>query len=152
MLYAMASQPFNLSSKYMSRHLLIVLTMLSLFACNQHSERKKESEENSYLFDGKIKGMDSGSIFIGHPDTTGKNFSYLDSSKIVNGSFKFSGTVSNAEPCIFVFKNGENSLHLTSNFILDKGHTTGILYKDSIEKSIITGTNSQNQFQNFIFL
>lgn len=131
---------------------LIVFIFSSLVAYNQqNSGRKNETNKNTYLFDGTIKGMDSGWIYIAHPDTTGKDFRYLDSSKIMNSSFRFTGTVMEAEPCIFVFKPGERSIHFTSYFILDKGHTTGTLYKDSMDKSIVIGTKSQDQFQNFLY-
>lgn len=134
----------------MKQLVFIILIFVSYKAYNQNPDQRIEIEKNSYLFEGTIHGMDSGWIYIGHLDTTGKVYSYLDSSKILNSSFKFMGKIEGPEPCIFVFKPGPRSIHMTSYFILDKGYTTGLLYKDSMESSVIKGTNSQDQFRNFI--
>ncbi len=136
-------------SSFMKYIFLLPLIFFSLAAYNQDVRTKSKNHENAYRFDGVIRGMDSGWIYIGHPDTTGKDFSYLDSSKIVKGSFKFEGKIDSPEPCVFVFKPGPRSIQITSFFILDKGRTTGLLFKDSMAVSIITGTPSQDQFLHF---
>ena len=133
----------------MTRYLILAFITINLFSCNENLKTKSATIDNSFLFDGVIRGMDSGWIFIAHHDTTGKSYSYMDSSRIIKDSFSFSGTINEPDPCVFVFKNDENSIHFTSYFILDKGHTTGIIYKDSMEKSIITGTPTQEQYRKF---
>ena len=121
-----------------------------VLACQERRANSFKSVDGSYVFEGSIKGMDSGWLYIGHPDTNGNEYSYLDSSRIINSTFKFAGKISDPEPCVFVFKNGPNSIHITSSFILDQGDLNGVLFKDSMERSRITGIETQDQYQRFL--
>ena len=133
------------------KSVLLILMLFFSFACNRRYYPKgtAKNEANFSLF-GKIDGIDSGTLYLEHIDTTAKLFMpALDSANFKNGFFIFQGKITNPEPCKIMLKNIDHGWSWTAFFILDSGITTAQLFKDSMANSIIMGNRLQEQFTTF---
>jgi len=110
----------------------------------------KSNSEITYSIKGKIDGKDTGWVFLGKDDTTGRTPMILfDSAKIAGSNFHFHGDL--AKPLItkMMIKDQSAIPSYTSYFALDSGVTNVYLYKDSMANSIITGTPLQESLNAF---
>jgi thiol-disulfide isomerase/thioredoxin len=132
---------------------LLGLSVVSLYFNDGKKEVANKAPDPNYTINGTIRGLKSDWVYIAHRDTINK-FAKIDSAKVINEKFSFSGSVSSPEFCYLglrsLDKNGKKSgLVFQALFVLDKGNLTMTCHKDSISKLKASGTNGQNEFASY---
>ncbi|MDI1256598.1 MAG: TlpA disulfide reductase family protein [Flavobacterium sp.] len=101
--------------------------------------------DKDYAITGSATGMENGlKVYLVKPDDLGK-FVKLDSAKVENGVFSFKGKTPEPSIHFLEFDKIEDKLV----FILEEGKINFTIYKDSIGKSKIGGTRSNDDLQRF---
>ena len=122
----------------MKKILLSVTIAAALFSCSKVAD-------GEYLITGKVKGMKSGLVFLQKENPDGMGLINVDTVKIVDEKFEIKGKVD--EPAINLIEiqkvNGKVP------FILEEGEISIEVNKDSIQKSKIGGTYSNDEFSKF---
>ena len=118
----------NHAIKYLS---ISIITFL-LISC---------SSDNSYSLEGKIDVEDGTKIYVLQADQNNQPF-IKDSSSVKSKSFDFKG-VSSTPQISYMQVEGINGYVLT---ILENGLINAEIYKDSISKSVVSGTKSNDDF------
>ena len=130
------TQIFN--KEKMKKILLLATVTLALYSCSKVAD-------GEYLITGKVKGMKTGLVFLQKEGPDGMSLVNVDTVKIVDEKFEIKGKVD--EPGISVLEiqkvNGKVP------FILEHGEITVDVDKDSINKSKIAGTYSNDEFAKF---
>tara|TARA_B100000575_G_scaffold225764_1_gene186337 strand:+ start:3655 stop:4764 length:1110 start_codon:yes stop_codon:yes gene_type:complete len=114
------------------KHLAFLLLSLVLVSCSQ---------DNSYTINGKIDIADDTKVYILQADQN--NQPYInDSTSVIEKKFNFSGM--SATPKIsYIQVEGVNGYVLS---ILENGEIYAEIFPDSISKSRVTGTKSNDAF------
>ena len=118
----------NHAIKYLS---ISIITFL-LISC---------SSDNSYSLEGKIDVEDGTKIYVLQADQNNQPF-IKDSASVKSKSFDFKG-VSSTPQISYMQVEGINGYVLT---ILENGLINAEIYKDSISKSVVSGTKSNDDF------
>jgi peroxiredoxin len=122
----------------MKKILLLVAVAVALFSCSKVAE-------GEYLITGKVKGLKTGLVFLQKENPNGMGILTVDTVKIVDEKFEIKGKVD--EPAISLIEiqkvNGKVP------FILEEGEISIEVDKDSIFKSKIGGTYSNDEFFKF---
>jgi peroxiredoxin len=122
----------------MKKVLLLATMTLALYSCNKVAD-------GEYLITGKVKGMKTGMVFLQKEGPDGMSLVNIDTVKIVDEKFEIKGKFD--EPAISMIEiqkvNGKVP------FILEHGEITLEVDKDSIFKSKIGGTYSNDEFSKF---
>jgi peroxiredoxin len=122
----------------MKKILLLATITLALYSCSKVAD-------GEYLITGKVKGMKTGMVFLQKESPDGMSLVNIDTVKIVDEKFEIKGKVD--EPAISMIEiqkvNGKVP------FILEHGEITLDVDKDSIFKSKIGGTYSNDEFSKF---
>lgn len=122
----------------MKKILLLATATLALYSCSKVAD-------GEYLITGKVKGMKTGLVFLQKEGPDGMSLVNVDTVKIVDEKFEIKGKVD--EPAISILEiqkvNGKVP------FILEHGEITVDVDKDSINKSKIGGTYSNDEFSKF---
>ena len=119
----------------MKKLILSLLATASIVSCNQVGKNKFEISGDAGGFkDGK-------NIFLKIQDTLTNNLVSVDTAKIENGKFKFEGDVKEPSLHFLVVDSIENQIP----FILEEGKITVAINKDTIYKSIVGGTYSNEK-------
>ncbi len=131
--------------------IFLILFLLTITSCNNHKGKaSKNKPESTYLIKGKIDGRDTGWVFLGRDDTTGRTPMILfDSAKISGSHFQFHGELSKPLIGKIMIKNESAYSSYTPYFALDTGVTNVHLYNDSMANSVITGTPLQESLNAF---
>ncbi len=98
-----------------------------------------------YMLNGKITGVDKGWAFVRHRQT-----GQVDSCRILNGNFTFSGTVTTPEFCSFGLSvDGVKDYYFS--FFLENGDFTMSVNKEALNDISIsfTGSEVEKEFQHF---
>lgn len=129
----------------------VIIFLLLMTSCNHHFiENSQFGKEKAFRVEGRISGADSGWLYLGTYDTSGRGpISFFDSTKIINSIFQFKGKLTSPMPCKIKMKDLVTGYPFTHFFILDTGLTMVHLYKDSMGNSTITGAKSQEIFTAF---
>ena len=99
----------------------------------------------NFTITGNAAGVENGTMVILEKQDAVKGLVALDSAKVANGKFAFKGTV--AEPSIhFIQVAGVEG---KVAFILEQGKIDFTIFKDSIAKSKIGGTQNNIDLHNF---
>ncbi|WP_284653463.1 DUF4369 domain-containing protein [Flavobacterium terrisoli] len=122
----------------MKKVILLVAVAVVLFACNNLAE-------GEYVITGHIKGMKTGLVFLEKQSPMGMGNMAIDTVKIEDGKFEIKG------------KTGEPEIHFIQidkvngkiPLILEGGEIAVEVDKDTLFKSKITGTYSNDEFTKF---
>ena len=126
----------------MNKFIPLILLTLSLISCQKN---KKDNYKDGYVISGSIEsGLNGNMVFLKTREN--KKIKVLDSTFIKNGVFKFQGKID--RPIVYGL------------YIEDTKDAIGVFmendtiyieaYKDSLSKSIITGTKTHDDYLEFI--
>jgi peroxiredoxin len=119
----------------MKKLILSLLAVASIVSCNKVGT-------NEFEIEGDANGLKDGrNVFLKMQDTLTNNLVDVDTVKIENGKFKFSGMVKEPSLHFILIDSTENQIP----FILEEGRITVAVNKDTIFKSIVGGTYSNEQ-------
>jgi hypothetical protein len=135
----------------MKYHFLIpapALILLSTGCQSSHSSKSEASgSDSTYTLTGSIAGLDTGWVYLRHRQRAENN---LDSARIKNGQFVFSGRADAPEFCNFgAQREGKKEFYF--GFFLQDGELTLMGKKDSLSDAAIriTGSPVASEFQKF---
>ena len=123
----------------MKRLLTASMAIIVLFAVMSCKSMKKDS----YTIEGTITGADSGWIFLKKRDE-GKMVT-ADSAQIKGGKFTLAGKVEMPEMYYVKVKNVDGAFP----FFIENSALTMKVYADSITKSVVTGSKTNDQYVAF---
>ena len=119
----------------MKKLILSLLAVASIVSCNKVGN-------NEFEIDGDANGLNDGrNVFLKMQDTLTNSLVNIDTAIIANGKFKFEGKVVEPSLHFIAIDSTENSIP----FILEEGKITVAVNKDTIYKSIVGGTYSNEQ-------
>jgi thiol-disulfide isomerase/thioredoxin len=129
--------------KICSRTFAVTLMLFTACHGGDAGKDKTSRKDTSYAIIGKITGQDTGTIYLYHDRTGAK-----DSARLDHGYFTFKGRSDSAEFCnLAIYKAGDpNNL---KGFFLENGKLSMLIKKDSLDDAIITGTATQDEFNQF---
>lgn len=122
----------------MKKTIIATLSVLTLLACNK-------LKENEYLIKGSFEGIEDGTYLVIEKTDENNQFVPVDSTQIKNGTFEYTGTFENPD---FYYLHVQN-IPGKIQFIAENGDITILAYKDSINKSKVTGTLSNDRYNAF---
>src|SRR6218665_1605966 len=122
----------------MKKIILLAAVAVGLYSCNKLGE-------GEYEITGTVNGMKTGLVYLEKQSAMGMGSSAIDTVKIVDGKFEIKG------------KTNEPEIHLIQidkvpgkvPFILEGGEITMTVDKDSLYKSKLGGTYSNEEFTEF---
>ena len=100
---------------------------------------------NEYLVFGTINNVADGSIITLEKIDANNVLTIVDSAKVVAGKFSFKGKVLEPKIHLLQLKNTEGKVA----FILEEGKINILVFKDSINKSKISGTKNNDNLTEF---
>lgn len=112
---------------------IITAVLLSIISCNT-------KKTDGYTIDGTVTGADSAWILLKKRDE-GKMIT-VDSVQVKEGKFAFTGKVEMPEVYYLKVKNVDGALP----FFIENAALTMKVYADSLAKSVVTGSVSQDAF------
>jgi thiol-disulfide isomerase/thioredoxin len=119
----------------MKKLILSLLAVATIISCNSVGN-------NEFEISGDAKGLNDGlNVYLKMQDTVTNNLVSVDTVKIAKGKFKFEGKVLEPSLYFIVIDSTENQIP----FILEEGKITVAVNKDTIYKSIVGGTYSNEQ-------
>jgi len=119
----------------MKKLILSLLAVATIVSCNSVGN-------NEFEISGNAKGLNDGlNVYLKMQDTVTNNLVSVDTVKIEKGKFKFEGKVLEPSLHFIVIDSTENQIP----FILEEGKITVAVNKDTIYKSIVGGTYSNDQ-------
>ncbi len=121
----------------MKKIILLVAVAVVLFACNNLAE-------GEYIIKGNVKGMKTGLIFLEKQGPMGMSMA-IDTVKIEDGKFEIKGKTGEPEIHFIQIDKVNGKLPL----ILEGGEIAVEVDKDSLFKSKVTGTYSNDEFTKF---
>lgn len=122
----------------MKKILLLVAVAVVLFSC-------KNLAEGEYEITGTVKGMKTGLVYLENQGQMGMGPIAIDTVKIVDGKFEIKGKTT--EPEIHFIQI--DKVNGKVPFILEGGEIKITVDKDSLFKSKLTGTYSNEEFSKF---
>ena len=122
----------------MKKILLLVAVAVVLFSC-------KNLAEGEYEITGTVKGMKTGLVFLEKQSPMGMGPQAIDTVKIVDGKFEIKGKT--VEPEIHFIQIDKVNGKIP--FILEGGEIEITVDKDSVFKSKLAGTYSNEEFTKF---
>jgi peroxiredoxin len=121
----------------MKKVLLLLMAAITVVSCNKVGE-------NEFIITGKADGIENGvSVFLQKQDSTG--LVQVDTVKVKDGKFKFEGKVT--EPGIHLIE--VEKIPGKAVLVLENGEITLDVRKDTIGKSKVGGTYSNDQLTNY---
>jgi peroxiredoxin len=118
------------------KKIVLVVAFLSLaIACNKLAE-------NEFEIEGTIDGIESGIFVILEKQDDMGNFIAMDTTKMDNGKFRFKGEFKEVGFHYIQVQTVNGKIP----FILENGSIKIEAYKDSVQKSKISGTYSNDQY------
>eukprot|EP00759_Apiculatamorpha_spiralis_P010886 PhF_6_TR17972/c0_g1_i1/m.26886 len=122
----------------MKKIILLAAVAVGLYSCNKLGE-------GEYEITGTVNGMKTGLVYLEKQSPMGMGATAIDTVKIVDGKFEIKG------------KTGEPEIHFIQvdkvpgkvPFILEGGEITVTVDKDSLFKSKLGGTYSNEEFTKF---
>ncbi|MDD3005135.1 DUF4369 domain-containing protein [Flavobacterium sp.] len=119
----------------MKKIVLSLLAVTAIISCNSVGN-------NEFEIEGNGNGLKDGlNVYLKMQDTLTNNLVNVDTVKIENGKFKFEGAVKEPSLHFITIDSTENQIP----FILEEGKITVAVNKDTIYKSIVGGTYSNDQ-------
>lgn len=119
----------------MKKIVLSFLAVTAIISCNSIGN-------NEFEIEGNGKGLKDGlNVYLKMQDTLTNSLVNVDTVKIENGKFKFEGEVKEPSLHFIAIDSTENQIA----FILEEGKITVDVNKDTIYKSTVGGTYSNEQ-------
>ena len=119
----------------MKKLILSFLAVASIVSCNKVGS-------NEFEIEGNGSGLKDGlNVYLKMQDTVTNNLVNVDTVKIENGKFKFEGEVKEPSLHFITIDSTQNQIP----FILEEGKINVAVDKDTIYKSIVSGTYSNEQ-------
>lgn len=122
----------------MKKVILLVASAFVLFSCNKLAE-------GEYIITGNVKGMKTGLVYLEKQGPMGMGFVAIDTVKVEDGKFEIKGKTTEPEIHFIQVDKVNGKLPL----ILEGGEIEVQFDKDSLVKSKITGTYSNEEFTKF---
>lgn len=122
----------------MKKILLLVALAIAFYSC-------KRLAAGEYVITGTVKGMKTGLVYLEKQSPMGMGSQAIDTVKIVNGKFEIKGKT--AEPEIHFLQIDKVNGKIP--FILEGGEIAVTVDKDSLFKSKLSGTYSNDEFSTF---
>ena len=122
----------------MKKIILLVAVAVALYSCNRLAE-------GEYEITGTVKGMKTGLVFLEKQGVMGMPPQAIDTVKIVDGKFEIKGKTT--EPEIHFIQI--DKVNGKVPFILEGGEIEVTVDKDSLFKSKLGGTYSNEEFSKF---
>jgi peroxiredoxin len=127
--------------------------IMATAACSNVEEKEpaKEKElsivsDNRYSLSGKIRGLDSGWVYLAYEDTSNGNlFGTVDSVKVDKEHFRKEGQISGPVKVILGITRNKRAFYSPTIF-LDKGNLVFETHKDSLDNYVAKGNRSQNEY------
>ena len=120
----------------MKKVVLIIFSVILLWSCGN---------KNEFKINGELVPTKDGSVILyGFKD--GQPIA-IDSSELKNGKFKFKGELDMPELKLIGLKGGNDFI---AQFFVEPGKIDMTIYPDSFEANVITGSESQDIFQQYI--
>jgi peroxiredoxin len=123
------------------------LLVLLIQSCQSHYSKKAGTLlDTTYNFTGKIKGLDSGWVYLFNRESASGQ---IDSAQVRNGFFQFTGKAD--EPTFHLLGIGDKGQKdFRLGFFVQNGQIILSASKDSLEKAVITGSPAQDEFIHFL--
>lgn len=119
----------------MKKLILSLLAVSAIVSCNKVGN-------NEFEIDGDANGLKDGrNVFLKMQDTLTNSLVNIDTATVEKGKFKFEGKIVEPSLHFIAIDSMENSIP----FILEEGKITVAVNKDTIYKSIVGGTYSNEQ-------
>lgn len=132
-LYSFATK--FLTNKFKMKKIVLALAFLMLaIACNKLAE-------NEFEIEGTIEGVEDGVFVILEKQDETRAFTAIDTTKIENGKFSFKGELKEIDFYYIQVQTVNGKIP----FILENGSIKIEAFKDSLQKSKISGTYSNEQ-------
>jgi peroxiredoxin len=96
---------------------------------------------NKFTINGTVAGRDTGWVFL-HKISPENKMIAADSVKLEKGKFKFTGTVVSPELYLLTVKGVPGA----KPFFIDNGEISFTVKTDSIDKSVVTGSKSNDEY------
>ena len=122
----------------MKKIILLLAVITIAFSCNSLSD-------GEYSIKGTVKGLPNGLVFLEQTDENGMSFKAIDTVKIIDGKFEIKGK--SLEPEMYFIQ--VEKVNGKVPFILEEGNITIEVDKDSLYKTKIGGTYSNDEFNTF---
>ena len=123
----------------MKKTLLLLAVVLVLVSC-------KKLAEGEYEITGNVKGMKTGTVYLEKQSPMGMGTQPVDTVKIIDGKFVIKGKT--AEPEIHFIRVDKTQGGI--QFILEGGKIEVTVDKDSLFKSKVKGTYSNDELTKFL--
>ena len=122
----------------MKKIILLVAVAVALYSCNRLAE-------GEYEITGTVKGMKTGLVFLEKQGVMGMPPQAIDTVKIVDGKFEIKGKTNEPEISFIQIDKVNGKVP----FILEGGEIEVTVDKDSLFKSKLGGTYSNEEFSKF---
>lgn len=125
--------------------LSLVFLLMSCGSGNNSTSDNKSSGKSAYTLTGSITGLDSGWVYLYHPE---KNREIPDSTLIQNGQFEFKGSTDQPEFVLLGYEQfGQKRFPL--GFFLEGGNISLHGTVDSLFKAEVVGSRAQEEYKKF---
>ncbi len=121
----------------MKKFLLVVAVAAGVFSCNK-------TEEGTFVLEGTVKGVDGKNIILERQDDS-LGVVPVDTVKIENGTFKFTGAADEPGMYSLAIDNEQNKSYL----IVESGNIKMEINRDSIFLNKVSGTYNNEQLTEF---
>jgi hypothetical protein len=122
----------------MKKIILLVAVAIALYSC-------KNLADGEYEITGTVKGMKTGLVYLEKQSPMGMGSQAIDTVKIVDGKFEIKGKTTEPEIHFLQIEKVEGKVP----FILEGGEIEITVDKDSLFKSKLGGTYSNEEFSKF---
>ncbi len=122
----------------MKRHNLILLVGILLLSCATKKDR--------YTIQGTIADIDSVMVYLQKQGSDG--WEKIDSTKVMNGNFTFTGSIAMPELYYLSLKEKEVAVPL----FVENAEIDVQIYPDSVDKSIIQGSSSNDIYMKYLIM
>lgn len=117
----------------------VIILSLVLFSCSK-------VKDGEFLISGTAKGIENGkSVVLQTQDDSGMMMMPVDTVKVKDGKFEFTGKIKEPKMYSIVFPELQNGFSL----IVENDEVVVEVYKDSIQSSKISGTYNNDEFYKF---
>jgi hypothetical protein len=121
----------------MKKIILLFAVVLTLFSCMGKDE---------YVITGEAKGFENGkTVILETQEANGGGLKAVDTVKIENGKFEIKNKVTEPAFYLLQLEGAQGKIP----FILEAGKIKVEVYKDSIQKSKVSGTYSNEEYVSF---
>ena len=120
----------------MKRFVLFLLFTFILISCS--------TKKDQYVINGTVKGIDTGKVFLQKYDS--EKWVNIDSTLLQKGEFNFKGTIQIPEMWQIVMDEKK----VVVPVFVENSQIDVSIFPDSLDKSIIKGSASQDKYQEYI--